>query len=459
MESLTDVEVQVLSTVLAHAENRSHEDRQSAVFSSRQDGRLLIDRARAVNLISQVLRHVTGDPKFRQHQLRRSFLCRSFTHVLKRVLDDSAGFPLSDGIVFDIDDSSEVSKKLYGYNEIIGESLRPLTVAIGHSMVGTTISHYMHIAEFYLAQLVGCAELPEGDNYAACYITGRTYDAVRRQRNRLVDEPKNLHALLTSYTPENDIFSDLPAETTAVSSENFEYSENTNDKIGLDDVERILLLRSVRHSAPVDSIAAAFMVTEKTVATLLDAAKKIESKEGYQYYHLSEGIRAGWHTGQQHISRGPDKMLQADTKRTRAVLKKLVKKIKDKKKSNQICDGLAEWMRAYSPALSMPVFESAMPCGRYFELIEALGFSRNHFVAYLPEAITSESANPIIEQLSELGIVAEQIRFRRITAKKITDDETDDQIVGPVGIALRSGASDVGHQKTLDRALFILCCA
>jgi len=138
-------------------------------------------RATTRNVIQAAMRRVSGDPSLVFHHLRHSTANWVLLHLMGH-LHLGALAPIGTGMPVPPSDARSYHAWVLGHDDhhVTGVALAAL---LGHLDVGVTLAHYIHLAEFLLAQATRQQPLPLSDR-AAASLLGIQPASLQRRRLR-----------------------------------------------------------------------------------------------------------------------------------------------------------------------------------------------------------------------------------------------------------------------------------
>lgn len=143
-----------LTRWLAHIEEFAAEDQLSAVFSTPENGRRLMDRRKIGERITEALKATTCSPRMRLHYARHSFSTRNeWLMCTDPAIFNEKWQPIIRRLIGPID-PRDARQLLTDTPNVSKKGLWASTAAVGHGWPGMTARHYVHGTDLLAAALL-----------------------------------------------------------------------------------------------------------------------------------------------------------------------------------------------------------------------------------------------------------------------------------------------------------------
>ena len=382
LEELSDYEINIFKNIflpLPILEN----DEFALVFGNPSNPREKLEISKVSADLNLILKMVTGDPEAHYHLLRHSFDTRIYTKIVseKEIFDDVLFSKLSEGVN---KNQRGIVEYLTGSSGNPDKVYKALSVMTGHSQFSTTITHYIHSADYYIKLLAKeeshwkSLKIKRVD-FLTSYVYRKKWDSVAKQRKRKKVNSNDIKGTLNIFSIGIKI-DPSGIRTTKSPIQEIELMAEIKNKFELTLVciDDILLMMMAQGETSCTEIAEKLSIEEKVVREVISTYKEVSSLTLYESYSCNQGE-----------SESTRNLIPSETRSLRQLLKEYDDKLgvmtdEEKVKLHQ---GVDVWVSAYYPKERyVPlIFDDANSLIRFLEAMKMLGIGSDSFRMTYPE--------------------------------------------------------------------------
>lgn len=439
--TLSDAERELVQQWLGHIETFSDGDHLAALFSDVASKRCVANRSTCVSAVVEVLRSVTGDPETRLRHLRHTCATRLY---LTMFFDEApTGFVgrLYESLWGDVTPQA-VRSILIGDSRVSRRGLYAMAMYMGHASPDVTHRHYVHLADVLLKEWIDKEQISIDDKGLA-YVHQTSYANIRQRRSRY-GKDTSLVFLSEHFTRKSNIpVPELHSATKQEAPADIPSSSQTGLKPS--DIDRLLAIATMRDS--IDGLADRFLTSEEQVVSILLSASAIQEKTGYDAFSIPAANEDDFWV----FSKGTRQdTLDKESRRVRAFLERI-------DQPHQLGDALSDaaniWEDSFNPHANCLLISKRSELERLLDRLGAVGIPAENFEVQIPnDLFESEHARweSTKRWLKSRGLSIHKKNHLPLSASRLNSGNR-------IGLILRASSShELGYQRTLNRALFIL---
>lgn len=439
--TLSEDEAGLVNKWLAHIDVYAEDDELTGLMTKVASQRDIVDRSACVNVVVEALRNATGDNETRLRHLRHTCATRLF---LSMMLED---VPV--GYIGDLYQSlwgdftpQQVRNLLVGDPRLSRRGIYAMALYMGHGSPDTTLRHYVHLADVLLKYHLDCQSI-KVDDKASAYAFQSSYANIRLLKSRM-GVSYSFKEMAAHFTRRSKIPSPRLAPHIRASTATATKHQNRTSTLAPSDIDRLLLLATMRNST--EGLADRFLITDKTVRSILFSASQIQEQSGFTDFAIPST-----HSGDVWLPIPMErvKTLEKESQRVRHFLDQAFQAIPDLQKLNS---AVAIWANSHYPNSNCLLIQKRSEVEQFLEAMKVLGLSASAFEAIIPKGLNENEAKywEIAEKwLTSIGLTINHAARLPLIYSKLRSDNR-------IGLILHSSHSHkLGFQRTLDRVLYI----
>lgn len=284
-----EIEAMVFNTHMNTIQNAPDFSINSFIFQDPEDRKELLPRQHIWELLHNVLRTVTGDPRIRYQHLRHSFITEHF----------SSNLPIHDHLIFSMsnhklwhDYTKSINRNLINPATSNSNILYALSVSVGHKDFSTTLHSYIHTADDISAAYVRNAPFPVISVNELSRITGHSEKTLksRIRTKKLNKKPFSPMDVLASI----QVGDEIPAYDFKLEKypKRLKY-EPKQRSLNVYDIYDILKSFGVQNTS-IENIALFKQTETHSISEILNTAKRIADKSQFDVFNIRRPTKNGW---------------------------------------------------------------------------------------------------------------------------------------------------------------------
>lgn len=437
--ALSTAEHELVKQWLSHIETFSDGDHLASLFSDVASKRCVANRTTCVNAVVEVLRSVTGNPDARLRHLRHTCATRLYLAMFFDAAPTGFVGRLYETLWGDVTPQF-VRSILIGDSRVSRRGLYAMAMYMGHASPDVTHRHYVHLADVLLKEWIDKEQIRIDDKGIA-YAYQTSYANIRKLRSRH-GKDTSLEFLSEHFTRKSSI--PMPTlHSTADQGVPADITSPSPVDLKPADIDRLLAIATMRDS--IDGLADRFLISEERVVSVLLSASEIQEKTGYDAFSIPVTDQDDFWV----FSKGSRQdTLDKESRRVRAFLGRI-----DQTNQLNLSDAADIWEDSFYPHSNCLLINKRSDLERLLDCLRSVGIPAEDFEAHIPDDLAEidharwESTQ---NWLKSLGLSVHKKDRLPLSASRRNSDNR-------VGLILRASTShELGYQRTLNRALFIL---